>query len=167
MKLPHPKKPNGDPHYLAWENSWQFKMPPLVSPHNDIWELTTEIPYWWSITSQIWVVLLIGRLLQLIKGTALIWVMTDHPYGISRLISQTSFCRETSGGIAKCQAEYYPVDRFLSGGKHYPVLLNNEGLGGESHWLRVYFLAQEQVIMTRVRAKTQTSRSGPSCHSQR
>ena len=78
-----------------------------------------------------------GNLLQPIRGTALIWVATQHPHGISRLVSQISFRRETSGGIAKCQlfslAEYYPVDRFLSGGKHYPVLLNNEGLGRESH----------------------------------
>ena len=27
---------------------------------NDVWETSTEIPYWWHITTQIWVVLLIG-----------------------------------------------------------------------------------------------------------
>ena len=34
---------------------------PLVSPPNEIWESSVEIPYWWCITTQIWVVLLIGR----------------------------------------------------------------------------------------------------------
>ena len=45
---------------LAWENSWHFVTPPLVSPQNDIWETSTEIPYWWHVTTQIWVVHLIG-----------------------------------------------------------------------------------------------------------
>ena len=29
--------------------------------------------------------------------------MTRHHYGISRVVSQMSFCRETVGGIAKCR----------------------------------------------------------------
>ena len=29
------------------------------------------------------------------------WVVTRHHYGISALVSQTSFCRETSGSVAK------------------------------------------------------------------
>ena len=28
---------------------------PLVSPRNDVWETSTEIPYWWRVTTQIWV----------------------------------------------------------------------------------------------------------------
>ena len=35
-------------------------MPPLIPLRNDIWEMSTEIPYWWRVTNQIWVVLLIG-----------------------------------------------------------------------------------------------------------
>ena len=35
-------------------------MLPLFSPPNDVWERSTEIPCWWHITTQIWVVLLIG-----------------------------------------------------------------------------------------------------------
>ena len=46
---------------LAWENSRQLAMLPLVSPRNDVWETSAEIPYWWRVTTQIWVVLLIGR----------------------------------------------------------------------------------------------------------
>ena len=37
------------------------KQPTLVvSPPNDVWETSAEIPYWWRVTTQIWVVLLIG-----------------------------------------------------------------------------------------------------------
>ena len=32
----------------------------LVSPPNDVWETSAEIPYWWRVTTQIWVTLLIG-----------------------------------------------------------------------------------------------------------
>ena len=55
----------------------------MVSPPNDVWETSAEIPYWWCITTQIWVV-------------------TRHQYGISALVSQTSFGGETSGSITKC-----------------------------------------------------------------
>jgi len=54
--------------YLAWENSQHFATggeggggcSPLVSLGSDIWEMIAEIPFWWCITTQIWVVLLIG-----------------------------------------------------------------------------------------------------------
>ena len=45
---------------LAWENSQHFTMLPLVSPPSDVWEMSAEIPYWWRISTQIWVVFLIG-----------------------------------------------------------------------------------------------------------
>ena len=31
------------------------------------------------------------------------WVVIRHQYGISVLVSQTSFRRETVGGVAKCR----------------------------------------------------------------
>ena len=37
-----------------------------------------------------------------IRSIAQIWVVTRHRYEISALISQTSFCYETSGGVAQC-----------------------------------------------------------------
>ena len=46
---------------VAWENSRHLAMLPLVSPPNDIWEPRAEIPYWWCVITQIWLVLLIGR----------------------------------------------------------------------------------------------------------
>ena len=46
---------------------------------------------------------LVGYLIQPIRSTTHIWVATCHQYGISAHVSQTSFGRETSGRIAKCQ----------------------------------------------------------------
>ena len=68
----------------AWENSRHLVTLPLVSLPNDVWEMSTEFPYWWRVTSQIWVVMC-------------------HQYGIFALASQMAFCRETTGGVAKCQ----------------------------------------------------------------
>ena len=45
----------------------------------------------------------VGNLLQPIKSTFQIWVVTCHRCGISALIFQTLFCRETSGGVARCR----------------------------------------------------------------
>ena len=38
-----------------------------------------------------------------IRSTTQIWVVTRHQYGISALVSQTSFRGETAGGVAKCR----------------------------------------------------------------
>ena len=67
---------------LAWENSRHLASLPLVSPPNDVWETSAEIRYWWSVTTQVWVVLQIsrscrvGNLIQLIRSTTQIWVVT-------------------------------------------------------------------------------------------
>ena len=37
-----------------------------------------------------------------IRSTTQIWVVTRHQFGISALVSQMSFGRETSVSIAKC-----------------------------------------------------------------
>ena len=91
---------------LAWENRRHFATPPVVSPRNNVWEMSAEIPYWWRVTTQgsasDWSCR-VGNLLQPIRSTIQIWVMTRHQYGISALISQRLFCRETSGGVAKCR----------------------------------------------------------------
>ena len=39
---------------LAWENSRHLPMLQLVSPPNDVWEMSTETPYWWRLTTQMW-----------------------------------------------------------------------------------------------------------------
>ena len=38
-----------------------------------------------------------------IRNTNQIWVVKRHQYGISALVSQTSFRWETGGGVAKCR----------------------------------------------------------------
>ena len=43
----------------------------------------------------------VGNLLQPIRSTTQIWVVTCHQYGISLVISQTLFLRGNSGGIMK------------------------------------------------------------------
>ena len=46
---------------LAWENSRHLPTLKLVSPPiNDVSEMSTETPYWWCLTIQMWVVLLTG-----------------------------------------------------------------------------------------------------------
>ena len=44
----------------------------------------------------------VGNLIQPIRSTSQIWVVTRHQYGISALVSRTSFGGETSGSVAKC-----------------------------------------------------------------
>ena len=45
----------------------------------------------------------VRNLLQPIRIITEIWVVTRPEYGISALVSQTSFSGETSGVIAKCR----------------------------------------------------------------
>ena len=45
----------------------------------------------------------ISHVAQLIRGTTQIWIRMHHQYGISVLISQMSFRRETRSGAPKCQ----------------------------------------------------------------
>ena len=84
------------------KNSWYSatKRAP-VSLRNDVWEMSPEISYWWRVNIQICEVLLIGRakwdLLQPTRNTTQIWVVMLHQYGISALVSLTSF-----SVVAKC-----------------------------------------------------------------
>ena len=43
----------------------------------------------------------VGNLFQPIRSTTQIWEVTRHQYGISALVSQTSFGGETSGSVAE------------------------------------------------------------------
>ena len=61
-------------------------MPPTVSPRNDVWETSTWIPYWWRVTTQTWIVLLIGRSKfpsRHVQSEAVLGSVTRHQYGIS------------------------------------------------------------------------------------
>ena len=75
---------------VARENSQHFAIPLLVSR-----EMPSErLQNWWCITTQIWVLLLIGKinLLHPIRSTSQIWVVIHHWYGISALFSHPSVC---------------------------------------------------------------------------
>ena len=45
----------------------------------------------------------VGNLIEPIRSTTQIRVVTRHQYGISALTSPTSFREETTGGVAKCR----------------------------------------------------------------
>ena len=49
----------------------------------------------------------VGNLIQPIRSTTQVWVVTCHQYGISALVSQTSFGGETSGSVAKCMSAVF------------------------------------------------------------
>ena len=44
---------------VAWKNNRHLATLPLVSRPNDVWETSAKIPYWWRVTTQIWVVLVV------------------------------------------------------------------------------------------------------------
>ena len=107
---------------LGWGNSRHLATPPLFPPPNDVWETNAEILYWWRVTPQIWVVLLIGC------AAWEIWFKQSEALprsGDWRVISteflcslaQTSFGGKTSGSVAKCrlfsQAKCRPTVLFL------------------------------------------------------
>ena len=74
------------PFHINWNfctRSWlHFATPPTVCPRNDVWE--------------------VSQAARPIRSTTQIWVVTRHQYGVSALVSQTSFRGETVSGVAKC-----------------------------------------------------------------
>ena len=74
----------------------------------------------------------VGNLLQPIRSTTQIWVVTRHQYGISALVSQTSFRGETSGDVTKC--------RLFSQANHYL------DLGSTCDWLKKIFNQSEALL---------------------
>ena len=109
---------------LAWENRGHFTTPPVVFPRNDVWEKSAEILYWWRALARseksFW---LIANLLHLIGSTTQIYVVTRHQYGISAIVSQTSFRGETTGSVAKCRLFSHATMQQVSWncGKYYAI----------------------------------------------
>ena len=94
---------------LVWENSRHLATLPLVSPENDVWKTSAEIPYRRRVTTHAELDSASDWLNQIshatwpIRSTTQFWVVTRHQYGISALVFQTSFGGETSGSVAKCR----------------------------------------------------------------
>jgi len=72
-----------------------------------VWETSAEIPRWWRVTSVSDWSCCAGNLLQPIRNTTQIWVVTRHQYGISALVSQTSFHGESSDGRREMSAVFF------------------------------------------------------------
>ena len=81
---------------LASENSRQFATPPLISLRNNIWETRVEIPDDDLGSASDWLKQM-ALTARPIRSTTQIWIVTRHQYGISALVSQTSFRGETCG----------------------------------------------------------------------
>ena len=79
---------------VARANSQHFATTPLVPGFSAKWSAEIRCAFDWSCG--------VGNLLQPIRSTAQIWKVMRHQYGISALVSQTSFCPEASGGVLKC-----------------------------------------------------------------
>ena len=73
----------------AWENSRHFETPPLVSPH----EITSEKRLQKCFTTQIWVVILIGR------SATEIWFSQSE--ALPDLSSEWDYCNRFSDGISR------------------------------------------------------------------
>ena len=94
--------------WLALENSKHFVTPEqrLVTPRSDVCVSSLEILCRWCVSTKILVVFLIqckwccvGKLLQSIRSTTQIWVVTCLQYGISAFVPQMS--KMLCGGILK------------------------------------------------------------------
>ena len=72
-----------------------------------------------------------GIPIQTIKSTTWIWVVTCHRYGISVLVTQTSFCEGSSGDLARCQL-LSPVAcvASVSRSMHFSLFWPRENWGG-------------------------------------
>ena len=69
----------------------------------------------------------VGNLMQPIRSTTQIWVVTRHHYAISALVSQISLGGETSGSVAKCRlflrlVEGWSISRYVDCGTLCSVL---------------------------------------------
>ena len=94
---------------VAWRNSRHFATLPLLTPRNDVSGTWEEIPYWWLVSTYIWIVLLIGcaaKDICLNQSEALpsqIWVVTRHQCGMFAVDPHTLFRGKTRDGVSKCR----------------------------------------------------------------
>ena len=113
---------------LARENSRHLATPLLVSPPNDVWETSAKSP--WLMTRHYPDLgrasdrsCRVGNLIQPIRSRNQIWIMTRHQYGISALVSQTSFGEKPviASPNVGCFLRLYPAIQMLVP-LHLPLL---------------------------------------------
>ena len=89
---------------MVWDETWG--VPPMVSLWNYVREMRAEVPYWWHITTLIWVVLQIGHTTREIcfnQSKHYPDLRSDtSSVRISALVPQTSYSGETGGVATKC-----------------------------------------------------------------
>ena len=99
---------NGTSSFVARQNGRLFATPSMAPFRNEVRKTSAEMPYWWRVTTQNWVVLLIGWS-KFPPGSAnqkhytQICVVTSRQYGISTIVPHRTFRGEISGGDAKCR----------------------------------------------------------------
>ena len=71
----------------------------LVFPVIDVWGTSAKIRYWWGLGSSSDWSCYKGNLLQPIINATQILVLTRHQFGISAVVSQTSFRGKTGVGV--------------------------------------------------------------------
>ena len=79
----------------------KFWTPPMVSPRNDVWGRSTEIPYWWRFTSQILSVLPISREARVISFNQSRAQPRPRPDQGSETSSVWNFCTRFSDVISR------------------------------------------------------------------
>ena len=100
------------------KNASLRKQPTFVAaktgfPRNNVWGTTSEIPYWWRVVSLprsglcFWLVVPRGKGASTNQNHCQTWEVTRHQHGISALVSQTSFCGETSCKVVKCRLFFF------------------------------------------------------------
>ena len=91
------------PNTQAWENSRRTGFPPKWRLRHKRRNSILMTCHNLDLVSTCYWLCRVGDLHQPIRSTTKIWAVTRHQYGISALVSQTSFHGETSGGVAKCR----------------------------------------------------------------
>ena len=94
------------PHFLR--NSRHFATPPPVSTRNDVCGTSAEIPYWWRVTCQICVVLLIG-------WSKCSTCQKHHPDLGSNASSVWNFCARSSDFISRKKKQLWRRDATMLG----------------------------------------------------
>ena len=95
-------------HLLRCSQRKQVATSPLVSPQNDVCGTTAEIPYWWSVTTHIWVVLLIGCAAREICN------QKHYPDLVSDVSSEWNFCARSSDVISQGNSSVVAKYRLFS-----------------------------------------------------
>ena len=96
-----------------------FAMPPLVPLRNDVSGTSAEIPYWWCVTIQIWVVLLIARAEREICFDQSEAPPRSRQWHVISMDFCACFSDVTSRGSQWCAAKCYMSQRLHRYHRHY------------------------------------------------